>query len=152
MPARPWQVMPPGPIPTFANGVAFMTQMRTRLTGVFLLALGIVIGWGIASLRPHSLHAQGGDRSGESIVTSGPIMVRYNDGLKVPMPQDALYYLDYRRGRLVATVPSYQPTGGAAAKYLGGFVERDLVADFKLDLDAGQRPHFLMTTGALGLY
>ena len=30
------------------------------------------------------------------------------------------------------------------------FSERDLVADFKLDLDAGPRPRFLMTTGSLG--
>src|SRR5262249_37885908 len=32
------------------------------------------------------------------------------------------------------------------------FVERDLVADFKLDLDSGPRPRFLMTTGSLGPY
>ena len=30
------------------------------------------------------------------------------------------------------------------------FSERDLVADFKLDLDAGPRPRFLMTTGSIG--
>ena len=38
------------------------------------------------------------------------------------------------------------------SRYLGAFAERDLVADFKLDLDNGPRPHFLMTTGALGSY
>ena len=32
------------------------------------------------------------------------------------------------------------------------FSERDLVADFKLDLDTGPRPRFLMTTGSLGPY
>ncbi|MDR3633411.1 MAG: hypothetical protein P4L84_06205 [Isosphaeraceae bacterium] len=128
-----------------------MTLVRSRLTAAAVLAAGVAIGWGLASVRPHALHAQGGDRSGESVLTSGPVLVRFNDGLKVQIPQDALYYLDYKGGRLVATVPSYRPTG-AAPKYLGTFVERDLVTDFKLDLDAGQRPHFLMTTGSLGMY
>jgi hypothetical protein len=134
-----------------AKGVASMASVRSRLTGVLLLACGTALGWCLASARPHVLHAQGGDRSGESILTSGPVMVRHNDGLKVQIAQDAIYYLDYKGGRLVATVPSYRPTG-ASPKYLGAFVERDLVADFKLDLDAGQKPHFLMTTGALGAY
>ena len=37
--------------------------------------------------------------------------VRYNEGTKVQVPQDALYYLDYKAGRLLATVPSFQPVG-----------------------------------------
>lgn len=128
-----------------------MTLFRFRLPGALVLGLGVLLGWGLASIRPHALHAQGGDRAGESILTSGPVLLRYNDGLKVQIPQDALYYLDYKGGRLMATIPSYRPTGGAP-KYLGAFVERDLVADFKLDIDGGQRPHFLMTTGSLGQY
>jgi hypothetical protein len=128
-----------------------VSHARSRLTGVLVLALGIVIGWGVASARPGALHAQGGDRSGESILTSGPVLLRYNDGLKVQIPQEALYYLDYKGARLVATIPSYRPTGGAP-KYLGAFAQRDLIDDFKLDVDASQRPRFLMTTGALGAY
>ena len=67
------------------------------------------------------------------------------------MTQDALYYLDYKTGRLLATVPSYRQSA-CAAKYLDAFAERDLVADFKIDLDHGPRPHFLMTTGAPAFY
>jgi hypothetical protein len=32
------------------------------------------------------------------------------------------------------------------------FVERDLIADFKIDVERGINPHFLMTSGALGAY
>jgi hypothetical protein len=67
------------------------------------------------------------------------------------MSQDALYYLDYRGGRLVATIPSFRQ-GIGSARILEGFVERDLVVDFKLDVEGGPKPHFLMTTGQLGSY
>ena len=39
-----------------------------------------------------------------------------------------------------------------STRYLEPFAERDLVADFKIDLDNGPRPHFLMTTGHLGTF
>ena len=79
------------------------------------------------------------------------MLVRYNEGTKVQIPQDALYYLDYKGGRLLATIPSFRQSVGAT-QMLDRFAERDLVADFKIDLDNGPRPHFLMTTGALGSY
>jgi len=97
------------------------------------------------------VRAGGGDRSGESIVTAGPVLVRYNEGLKVQLPQDALYYLDYQGGRLLATVPSFRQSVGSS-KLLDSFAERDLVADFKIDLENGPKPRFLMTTGSLGSY
>jgi hypothetical protein len=128
-----------------------MNPSRPRIPGMLVLLLGLLLGWGLASLRPVSIHAGGGDRSGESIVTTGPILIRYDEGNKVQIPLEALYLLDYKGGRLLGTVPSLQGTG-TSSRYLGTFAERDLVVDFKLDLDHGPRPHFLMTTGGLGSY
>ena len=66
-------------------------------------------------------------------------------------PLDALYFLDYKGGRLLARVPTYRQTTRRRT-LIEPFSERDLVADFKLDLDTGPRPRFLMTTGSLGPY
>jgi hypothetical protein len=122
-----------------------------RLPGFFILCLGLSLGWGLTHIRPAPLRAAGGDRSGESIVTTGPVTVKYDEGSKVQIPLEALYLLDYKGGRLMGTVPSIHQTVGAT-RTLGTFAERDLVADFKLDLDNGPKPHFLMTTGSLGNY
>jgi hypothetical protein len=116
-----------------------------------LLVLGLVLGWLAASVHPAPLVAGGGDRSGESIVATGPVMIRYDEGSKVQIPLEALYLLDYKAGKLVGTIPSMQQTT-KGSKYLGVMAERDLAPDFKLDLDNGPRPRFLMTTGALGAY
>ena len=114
-----------------------------RLPGYFILCLGLFLGWGLAHIRPAPLRAAGGDRSGESIVATGPVMVKYDEGNKVQIPLEALYLLDYKGGRLMGTVPSIHQTVGAT-RTLGTFAERDLVADFKLDLDNGPKPHFLI--------
>jgi hypothetical protein len=129
-----------------------MSGERARVSTAVALAAGVVLGWLLAGAPKSKLLAQGGDRWGESAVASGPILVRYDDRLKVPIVQDALYYLDYKGGRILATIPSYQATTGGATRLIDAFVERDLVADFKLDLEAGPRPHFMMTTGAIGSY
>lgn len=126
-----------------------MTRSRHPLAGVLILGLGIALGWGLASFHPQPLRASANDRSGESILLSGPIQIGYHPGLKAQIPQDALYYLDYRAGQLLAAIPAFQASGGAT-QYLGNFVARDLVKDFKLE--AGQRPHFLMTAASLGAY
>jgi hypothetical protein len=116
-----------------------------------LLLLGLALGWCLAGVRPAPLIAAGGDRSGESIVTTGPVLIRYDEGSKVQIPHEALYILDYKAGKLVGTVPSMQQST-KGSRYIGALAERDLAADFKLDLDSGPRPRFLMTTGALGAY
>ena len=108
---------------------------------------GILLGWILAATRPAVLHASAGDRSGESIVTTGPVLVRYDEMTKSAIPLDAVYFLDYKGARLLATIPSYRQTG-RTTHLLHGFAERDLVADFKLDLDPGADPQFLMTTGS----
>ena len=113
------------------------------------LAVGLALGWWLAGARAPGLRAQGGDRVAESILTTGPVSVDYNQVRKVQVPQDGLYYLDYSGARLVAAVPSYQQTVNGV-HVLGDFAERDLIADFALP--RGTVPHFLMTTGALGAF
>ena len=81
-----------------------------------------------------------GDRAGAHAVRRGSQRHR---------PARAVYFLDYKGGRLLATVPSYHQTT-TTTQLIERFAERDLVADFKLDLDTGPRPRFLMTTGRSG--
>jgi hypothetical protein len=129
-----------------------MSLERPRVATAAALAAGVVLGWVLAVLPRPTARAGGGDRWGDAIVATGPVLIRYDDRLKSPLAQDALYYLDYRGGRLLATVPSYQAQVGGSVKLLSTFAERDLVADFKLDAEGGARPHFLMTTGSIGQY
>lgn len=121
---------------------------RPGLPHVVTLAVGLALGWGLSGARPLPLRAGGGDRFDESILTAGPTTIQYNEGSKVQVAQDGLYYLDYRTGKLIATVPTFRKTIGAA-RMIETFAERDLVADFKIDLESGPRPHFLMTTGSM---
>lgn len=126
-----------------------MNATRPRLGSLVWLGVGLLLGVWLAGGRPQELRAGGGDRSGESIVATGPIAIRFDEGNKVQIPEDALYYLDYRAGKLKATVPTYR-TSGSSTRHLEAFAERDLVTDFGLDVDNGPKPHFLMTTGQLG--
>ena len=128
-----------------------MMVSRFHIPTALALVVGLVIGLALASWRPIPLHAGAGDRSGESIVTTGPVLVRYDEAAKGPIALDAVYFLDYKGGRLLAAVPTYQQTN-TSTRLIESFSERDLVADFKLDLDTGPRPRFLMTTGSLGPY
>ncbi len=128
-----------------------MVLSRSRIPSAVFLVVGLLMGWGLATIRPAQVRAGGGDRSGDSIVATGPVLIRYDEGSKVQIPLEAIYLLDYKSGRLLGTVPSLHGTVGTS-RYLGPFAERDLVADFKVDLDNGPRPHFVMTTGALGAY
>ncbi|AGA29398.1 hypothetical protein [Singulisphaera acidiphila] len=130
-----------------------MPTTPRKIPRAVILVIGLAAGWGIDHL-PRSgsvVLAHGGDRSGESILASGPVMLGYNDKKRVQIPLEAIYYLDYKAGRLLATIPSFKQSVGAA-KLIDSFAERDLVADFKINLDSGPRPQFLMTTGSLGTY
>jgi hypothetical protein len=126
-----------------------MMVSRSRIPTVVALIIGVLLGWGLATFRPVPLQASATDRSGESIVATGPVLVRYDETAKGPVALDAVYYLDYKGGRLLATVPSFRQTT-TATRLLEPFSERDLVADFKLELDGGSRPRFLMSTGSIG--
>lgn len=122
-----------------------------RIPVIVALGVGIGVGWLASGWHSRPIWASAGDRSGESIVATGPVLMQYDDATKSPISLDAVYYLDYKGGRLLATIPSYRLTGGKT-ELIDGFAERDLAADFKLDLDLGARPRFLMTTGGLGRY
>jgi hypothetical protein len=121
---------------------------RSSVPHVVTLAAGIALGWLLAGSRVPALRANAGDRWEDSILASGPTFIRYNESTKIQVAQDAIYYLDYRSGKLHATIPTIRQ-GVGTTSVLGAFGERDLVADFKLDLDTGPRPHFLMTTGSV---
>jgi hypothetical protein len=122
---------------------------RSRVSPVVTLIIGLALGWTMTSLRPPMLRANGGDRSNESILATGPTFIRYNEGSKIQVAHDAVYFLDYGAGKLLATIPSVPVVKAAGpAKFLESFAERDLVADFKIDPETGSRPHFLMTTSA----
>lgn len=128
-----------------------MISPRSRVPAAFALLVGVFLGWGLSSFRPIPLRASAGDRSGEAIVATGPVHMEFDETVKASIPLEALYFLDYKGGRLLGTVPSFRQTA-VATELIDTFAERDLVADFKLDLDIGPRPHFLMTTGTLGAY
>jgi hypothetical protein len=128
-----------------------MDVSRSRIGLATALGVGVVLGWLAAVVRPTPMQASAGDRAGESIVTTGPVLMQYDDTTKAPIPLEALYFLDYKGGRLLATVPTYR-LAGKKTQLIDAFAERDLVADFHLDPDRGPRPRFLMTTGSLGRY
>ncbi|MHC5536903.1 hypothetical protein ACYOEI_01360 [Singulisphaera rosea] len=130
-----------------------MNKIRRGIPGASIVVLGVVLGWVAASLpSPRAiLKANAGDRWGESIMTTGPILERFVEGYKIQLAQDAIYFLDYKSGRLMATVPSFQQST-SNARLVDSFAVRDLVSDFKIDLDKGATPHFLMTTASVGIY
>lgn len=111
------------------------------------LGLGLALGWGLSGGR-RAIQAQGADRVEGSILTSGQIGLQEHPTLKVRLSQDAVYYLDYRKGRLLAAVPAFRQIG-TKVSILGDFAARDLVADFKLP--AGTTPRFSMAVSELGV-
>jgi hypothetical protein len=114
------------------------------------LALGLAVGIGSANFsRTPLAHASGGDRLGVSVLSSGPVEVSHHEGLKIEISTDAIYFLDWKAGKLLAALPSPKKTG-TANKILGPIAERDLITDFAIA--PGQTPQFLMTTAHLGTY
>ncbi|WP_435021920.1 hypothetical protein TA3x_002631 [Tundrisphaera sp. TA3] len=128
-----------------------MTGFPRRVPPAIVLALGVLLGWAVSWHPSPTAKATGGDRYGDWAVTTGAISVQYNDATKTQATQEAVYFLDYRGARLLATIPAIK-ISQAGSKLVEGFVERDLTADFKLDVERGPAPHFLMTTGTLGGY
>ncbi len=127
-----------------------MDNPRRRLPTAVTLTIGLAMGWFGASHRPTAAKATGGDHYGDYSVTTGAVSVEYNEGTKVQTALEAVYFLDYRGARLLATVPTFRQSLGSS-QVIDGFVERDLLADFKVDPDKAA-PHFLMTPGSLGLF
>jgi hypothetical protein len=128
-----------------------MDVSRSRAGVMIALGVGVALGWMASGFRARPMWAGSGDRAGECIVTTGPVLMQYDDATKAPIALEAVYFLDYKGGRLLATVPTYRLAAGKM-EFIDGFAERDLAADFRLELEGGQRPRFLMTTGGLGRY
>ena len=120
---------------------------RPAPSHVATLVVGLSLGWGLAAVQHPALRASGGDHSGETIVACGPVATAYHAKLRIPVAHDALYYLDYKGGRLLATVPTLRQTA-AGTRVLDEFAARDLVSDFRIG--PGVVPHSLMTVGSLG--
>jgi hypothetical protein len=128
-----------------------MIKRYSRISTAVVLLIGLMAGWGLSLFKARPLHASAGDRFKEAIITTGPVLVRYDEATKSSIALDAVYILDWKVGRLIASIPTYrQSTSGITI--IESFVERDLVADFKVDIDTGPAPHFMMTTGSLGPY
>jgi hypothetical protein len=128
-----------------------MIKRYSRFSTAVVLLVGLIAGWGLSLFKAQSLHASAGDRCEKNIITTGPVLVRYDDATKSSIALDAVYILDWKVGRLIASIPTYrQSTSGITI--IESFVERDLAADFKVDLDTGPAPRFMMTTGSLGPY
>jgi hypothetical protein len=125
-----------------------MRSTRLAVPHGITLLVGLIVGWTLATIRPASLHADRGGAGGEDLIASGPIAIDYNEAIKSAVARDAIYYLDYKGGRLLATIPSPLQAGNQRS-LLDSFAERDLVADFKLD-PGSPTPHFLMQTGTMG--
>ena len=128
-----------------------MTRPSRSIPTAFTLVVGLVLGWGMATYRPTVVKATGGDRYGDYSLTTGPISIQYNERSKIQAPQDAIYFLDYKGARLLAMVP-IQRQSNSGSQVIDTFIERDLMADFKVDAERGVNPHFLMTPGSLGAY
>lgn len=127
-----------------------MTRATRRIPSALVLGAGVLLGWGLSAQRAPTAKAVGGDRYGDWATTTGAISVQYNDATKTQTTQEAVYFLDYKGGRLLATIPGLNATA-AGTRLINGVAERDLVTDFRLD-PAGPMPHFLMTTSALNSY
>lgn len=125
--------------------------MKTRKPPLWcVLLVGVVLGW-LAGRPTARLEARDAQESDRSAFLTGPIALQNHPTVNTPVPLDALYVLDYRRGRIVASVPSYRQTGyppNATGAVLGAFTARDLAADFRLP--PGITPKFQMSVGQLG--
>ncbi len=114
------------------------------------LLVGLGVGWFAANTRTPVARAWSGgaDRSGDYAVTTATVAMEYNEQTKIQAPREAVFYLDFRAARLMATIPVLKQAM-AGTQVIDGFAERDLLADFKLT-EAGPKPHFVMTSASFG--
>jgi len=106
--------------------------------------LGVVFGLGIGFLVANwssqsgpRLIAANNDRYGDYVLVTGASSVNPVE------PMDAIWMLDYRSGKLLASVVDRQ------VGKIAGWAEADLMAEF--GLAPRQEVHFLMTTGNIAL-
>jgi hypothetical protein len=124
--------------------------MTIRSVGpcVICVLAGLTVGRLAAPYSTPEARAGQGDRSGESVLATGTVSVEVDHMTKQSSSTDALYYLDYSAGRLMATIPGFRQSV-EGTRVLGDFAVRDLVSDFRPP--RGTTPKFLMTVGQLGL-
>lgn len=111
-----------------------------------LLALGVGAGVLISSGRPAPLHAGGGDHPDAPLALMVAISTEQTAD-KIGVTTDAVCYLNYLRGTLLAAIPSLTQSPGKS-QVLSEFAERDLLRDFPIP--PGTAAHFTMVTGKLG--
>ena len=121
---------------------------RAVLSQVLTLSAGLALGLIVSGPWSRRVGAGAGDRPGDPAVAAGAVSMQANPTTKVVFRQDALYYLDYKAGRILATVPDLRQSV-AGTHVLKPFAARDLVADFRLP--PGVTPQFRMTVGELGV-
>jgi hypothetical protein len=101
------------------------------------LLFGLALGFGVgvyATFQPRIALA-GNDRHENYILCTG------SAGVNPRSPLDGVWLLDYKSGKLLATI--VDRTAGKAT----GFAEMDLVAEF--GAKPNQNVHFVMTTGTI---
>ena len=117
----------------------------------WLLVLGLLLGWRMATIRPAPLAGRRGDRRANRSWPPARSWSATTRGTRSRSRSRPSITWITRAGGCWRRFPrSIRPSGRRTIS--SAFAERDLVADFKLDLDNGPRPHFLMTTGSLGTY
>jgi len=109
-------------------------MQRRMLWLIMGAALGVVGTWMLsASTRP--VLAVGNDRFEDFILCTGPVAITAN------VPTDGVWLLDYRTGKLLATLID------RGLGKIGGWAEVDLVSEF--GIKPKQAVHFMMTTGTV---
>jgi len=109
-------------------------MQRRMLWLIMGAALGVVGTWLLsASTRPAL--AVGNDRFEDFILCTGPVAISVN------VPTDGVWLLDYRTGKLLATLID------RGLGKIGGWAEVDLVSEF--GIKPKQAVHFMMTTGTV---
>ncbi|MFM1800968.1 MAG: hypothetical protein RJA81_320 [Planctomycetota bacterium] len=122
--------------------------IRQLLTGSIV---GFGMGWFLCQTNngARSVRAMAPSGIDQSQLVSCVVTMEYNDARKTQIPIEGLVYLDYRRGKLVGTMPEMRQIG-LQKRILSNFSERDLVEDFQVE--PGRTPSFLISkfsTGAL---
>jgi hypothetical protein len=98
------------------------------------LAAGLVVALIVAGIWPSTpLHAMATDRSGDFAIATGP----------VDEATEAVYFMDFLTGDLLAVVVGKNPQSGAPL--VTGLHRINVVQ--AMQLNAGTNPKFLMTTG-----
>lgn len=125
-----------------------MYHRRPYLGSGILLVVGMALGVILAGGgTPKRLIAGAGEHPDASSVTTGAIGIEVDQTNNTTYTKDAIYVLNYSKGRLLAAIPHQVQTANSR-QVLSDFAERDLVQDFGLKPRGSY--HFEMTTASMG--